>query len=175
MTEVLVERHAEEPLSELEVSRMSEAGRGCLDLYRVHWNRSVLSGDGRELVCFFSAADLESVRMVLRSQGSLRAKVWACTLRDAPGLSPDELAAANVFASWSFNEPIALEELDAIDASAAVCLRNHRVRFLRTFVASDRRRVIALCLAADAESVRLALRDAQRPVERVWAFRQFQP
>ncbi|HEY0463366.1 MAG TPA: nickel-binding protein [Polyangiaceae bacterium] len=175
MTEVLVERHAEQPLSELSMFRMSEAGSGCMDLHRVHWNRSLLSADGRELICHFSAADLESVRLVLKAQGSLRAEVWACSWRDAPGLSAHELAQANVFASWRFNAPIAPEELESIDASAAVCLRNHRVRFLRTFLASDRRRVICLCLAADAESVRLALRDAKPPVERVWAFRHFQP
>jgi len=113
--------------------------------------------------------------MVVKAQGSLRGRVWACLARDTPGLSNDELARANVFASWSFDEPVALEELESIDASAAVCLHNRRVRFLRTFITSDRRRVICLCLAADAESVRVALRDAKRPVERVWAFRQFHP
>ena len=113
--------------------------------------------------------------MVLRAQSSLRAEVWSCTLRDAPGLDQEQLARANVFASWRFDDPVALEELDSIDASAAVCLRNHRVRLLRTFIANDRRRVICLCLAADAESVRLALRDAKRPVERIWPLRQFYP
>ncbi len=175
MTEVLVERYAEQPLTDWELATMSENGSGCLDLHRVKWNRTLLSADARELVCHFTAADLESVRMVLKAQSSLRAEVRACTLRDAPGLTNDELAQANVFASWRFNGPVALEELESIDASAAVCLRNHRVRFLRTFIASDRQRAICLCLAADAESVRLALRDAARPVERVWAFRQFHP
>ena len=173
MTEVLVERYAEEPLTDSEFARMAAAGRGCLDLHRVHWYRTLLSADARELVCHFSAADLESVRMVLRAQGSLRAEVWSCAVRDAPGITNQELSQANVFASWRFDEPVALEELESIDASASVCLQNHRVRFLRTFVAADRRRVVCLCRAADAESVRLALRDASRPVERVWAFDQF--
>jgi len=175
MTDVLVERHAPEPLSEQGLLEMSEAGHGCMDLHRVHWNRTLLSADGRELICHFTAVDLESVRLVLRAQSSLRAEVWPCTLRDAPGLRPEQLAEANVFASWRFNEPVALEEIESIDASAAVCLSNHRVRLLRTFIANDRRRVICLCLAADAESVRLALRDAKRPVERIWPFLQFYP
>ena len=122
MTNVLVERHMDEPLSELELFRMSEAGQSCLELHRVRWDRSLLSADARELICHFDAADLESVRMVLRAQSSQRAEVWPCTLRDAPGLDQEQLARANVFASWRFNEPIALEELDSIDASAAVCL-----------------------------------------------------
>jgi hypothetical protein len=175
MTEVLVERHSEQPLTHADFVRMSTAASGCLELHRVHWRGSQVSADGRELVCQFSAADLESVRLVLKTQGSLRAQVWPCTLRDAPGLSPSELAESNVFASWSFEEPITLEELESIDPSSSVCLRNHRVRILRTFVASDRRRVVCLCQAADAESVRLALRDTTRPVERVWAYRQYLP
>jgi uncharacterized protein DUF4242 len=175
MTEVLVERHFEPPLNDGALAALSEKGSGCLDLHRVHWNRSLLSADGRELICDFAAPDLESVRMVVKAQGTPRAKVWSCTSRDALGLTNDELARANVLASWSFDEPVALAELESIDASTTVCLQNHRVRFLRTFIAGDRRRVIGLCLAADAESVRIALRDAARPVERVWAFRQFRP
>jgi hypothetical protein len=175
MTEVLVERHAPEPLSEWQLATMSEAGSGCLDLHRVEWHRTLLSADARELICHFTAADLESVRSVLRAQSSLRGEVWACTRRDAPGLSNAELLQANVFASWRFDEPVALEELEELDASTAVCLQNHRVRFLRTFISADRRRVVCLCLAADAESVRLALRDSKRPVERIFPFRQFNP
>jgi hypothetical protein len=175
MTEVLVERHSPEPLSEWELAAMSEAGIDCLDLHRVQWHRSLLSADGHELICHFTGADLESVRMVLKAQGSLRAEVWPCTWRGAPGLTNEDLGQANVFASWRFDEPAPLEELESIDASAAVCLQNHRVRFLGTFIANDRRRVICLCLAADAESVRLALRDAKRPVERIFPFSQFHP
>jgi len=175
MTDVLVERHMDEPLTDAEFLRMAQAAGGCLDLHRVEWNRSLLAADARHLVCHFTAVDLESVRRVVRAQSSGPAEVSACTLRDAPGLDSSALARANVLVSWRFSEPSALENLESMDASAAVCLRNHRVRFLRTFVASDRRRVICLCQAADAESVRLALRDAPRPVERIWAFRQFHP
>jgi len=175
MTEVLVERHAQQPLTDWDLAEMSEAGSGCLDLHRVDWHRTLLSADGHELVCHFSSADLESVRLVLKAQSSLRAEVWPCTRRDAPGISNDQLAEANVFASLRFDEPVPLEALEAIDASSAKCVQNQHVRLLRTFIASDRRRVSCLCLADDAESVRLALLDANQPVERVWAFRQFHP
>ena len=175
MTEVLVERYSEVPLTDTEIARMGEAASGCLDIHRVTWNRSLLSSDRRELICHFLAADLESVRFVIKAQGALHARVWSCTVRDLPGVTNDELARANVFASWSFDQPVALEELRAQGDAGAVCLQSHRVRFLRTFVSSDGRRMIYLCLAPDAESVRLALRDAKWPVERVWAFRQFHP
>jgi hypothetical protein len=175
MTEVVVERRSEQPLSHADFVSMSAAASGCLDLHRVLWRGSQLSADGHELICHFSAADLESVRLALKMQGPLRAEIWACAPRDAPGLGASELAQGNVFASWRFDEPPALEQLESIDASNAVCLQNHRVRSLRTFIAQSRRRVIGLYQAADAESLRLALREAKWPVERIWPYRQYLP
>jgi len=72
MTDVLVERHMDEPLTDAEFLRMAQAAGGCLDLHRVEWNRSLLAADARHLVCHFTAVDLESVR---RGAGSeLRAR-----------------------------------------------------------------------------------------------------
>ena len=175
MTDVLVERHAVEPLTDADILQMVEDARNCRTIHRVERHRSLLSTDGRELVCHLSSPDLESIRIGLRAQRPLAAELWSCTLRDAPDLTPDELAQSNVLASWRFEAPVTLEELESIDGSGTLCRSNHRVRFLRTFVALDRRRVLCLCRAADAESVRLALREAKWPVERVWAFRQFVP
>jgi uncharacterized protein DUF4242 len=175
MTDVLVERHAEEPLSDAEIARMAEAGGACREAHRVRWKGTLLSADARDLICHFAAADLESVRWVVKAQGTLRARIWSCTLRDQPDLTADELAQSNVYVSWQFDEPIAAEELESIEENGAVCLSSHRVRFLRTFVSNDRRRVVCLCRAADAESVRLALREAKPAVERVWPFRHIIP
>lgn len=174
MTEVLVESHWEVPRTDADVAMMIEDGSGCLALHRVRRNRSLLSADGRELVCHFSAADAESVRIALRALGAPRCSAWAGTLHDAPGLTDDELAQANVLVGSKFESSIGFLEL-ASEGDGAPCLQNHRVRFVRTFVSTDRRRMISLCRAPDAESVRIALREAKAPVERVWAFRQFHP
>jgi len=175
MTEVLVERHAERPLNEADLVQMRDDAVNCSNIHRVNRHSTLLSADGRQLLCHFSSPDLESVRLVIKAQRPLPAEVWACRVRDAAGLTAAELAQANVLASWRFTAPVALEELAPVDASAAVCLHNHRVRLLRTFVANDRRRVLGLFQAADAESVRLALREAEPPASCVWAFRQFLP
>ena len=174
MTEVLVERHYEEPLTDAVMATMVEDANGCLGLHRVHWNRSLLSSDGRDLVCHFSSADAESVRIALRALGARGATVWACTVHDAPGFTDDERASAKVLVSSRFEAPVAFEELTS-HLDGAVCLRNHRVSVVQTLLSTDRLRMISLCRAPDAESVRIALREAKAPVERVWAFRQFQP
>jgi hypothetical protein len=156
------------------MATMIEEGSGCLGLHRVHWNRSLLSSDGRDLICHFSSADAESVRIALRALGAQRASVWACTVRDAPGFEDEELALAKVLVSSTFEAPVGFDEL-AVQGDGAVCLQHHRVHVVRTLLSTDRRRMISLCRAPDAESVRIALREAKAPVERVWAFRQFHP
>jgi hypothetical protein len=175
MTEVLVERHWEAPLTDADMQGMFENAVGCLDIHRVGWNGSLLSADGRELFCHFSAPDAESVRIALHQARSPRGSVWAGTVHDAPGLTDDELARANVLVSRRFEEPVALRDIQALEDAGAGCLETHRVRFVRTFFSTDRRRMICLYHAPDAESVRIAQRAANMPVERIWTFRQFRP
>jgi len=174
MTEVLVERSYEEPLTDADMATMIQDGSGCLGLHRVRWNRSLLSWDGRDLICHFSSADAESVRIALKALGAQRATVWACTVHDAPGVTDEELALAKILVSSRFEAPVVFDELTT-QADGAVCLRSHRVRVVRTLLSTDRRRMLSLCHAPDAESVRIALREAKAPVERVWAFREFHP
>ena len=69
----------------------------------------------------------------------------------------------------SFAEPVAFEEIQAVEDRGAWCLEAHGVRFLRTFFSRDRRRMICLYEAPDAESVRLAEEKAGVPFERAWA------
>jgi hypothetical protein len=95
-------------------------------------------------------------------------------VHDAPGFTDDELAQANVLVSSRFEAPVTLEEL-AAKGDGAACLRDHRVRCVRVFFSIDRRRVLSLYRAPDAESVRIALREAKVPAERVWAVRHFLP
>ena len=175
MTEVLVERHWEAPLTDPDIRRMFENTVGCLGIHRVSWNGSLLSADGRELFCHFSGPDAESVRIAMHQAGSPRGWVWAGTVHDAPGFTDEELVRANVLVSRRFEEPVAFQEIRALEDAGAGCLETHRVRFVRTFFSSDRRRMICLYHAADAESVRVAQREAKMPLERVWAFRQFRP
>jgi len=117
----------------------------------------------------------ESVRIAMREAGSPRGAVWAGTVHDAPGLADDDLVRANVLVSRRFEAPVAFQAIQALEDAGAGCLETHRVRFARTFFSIDRRRMICLYSAPDAESVRIAQREAKMPIDRVWAFRQFRP
>jgi len=62
------------------------------------------------------------------------------------------------------------------DASRAClsfwCLEQHRVNWARSFLSTDGRRMLCFYGAPDAESVRLAQREAELPVDTVWGFQR---
>jgi hypothetical protein len=68
----------------------------------------------------------------------------------------------------SFEQPVAFEDIQAIEERGARCLEAHAVSFLRTYFSRDRRRMICLYEAPDAESVRLAQTTAGVPFQAVW-------
>jgi len=173
MTDVLVERHWEKALTDADIEAIFASAGGCLAAHRCDWHGSLLSADGHELFCHFSAPDAESVRIALNEAGSPRGAVWAGTLHDAPGFTEDELRQANVVVTRRFEEPAVFAEVQALEEAGAGCLENHRVRFVRTYFSADHKRMICLYRAPDAESVRIAQREAGMPVERVWSFRQY--
>ena len=175
MTEVFLERQLTPPLDPTGVHALVAGGQPCFQLHRVQWQRSFLAGDGQRMLCWFRGPDAESVRIALRSAGAETDGLWAGTVHDAPDLSPELLAGANVAVVRSFAEPVALEEIQAIEDAGAWCLETHRVKFARTFFSRDRQRMICFYQAPDAESVRLAQRQAGMPVESVWAFASVEP
>ena len=75
----------------------------------------------------------------------------------------------------SWDQPVTLEEIQAVEDAGAWCLETHNVKFVRTFFALDRKRMLCLYQAPDAESVRLAQRQAEMPVDSVWACQPVRP
>jgi len=175
MTEVFLERSFDIPVSFPEALQMLQSGQACLGLHRVDWRVSLLSADGRQMICRFSGPDAESVRIALRQAEADSGITWPGTVHDAPGLTPADLDAANVLVTRAFDLPVALEEVQSIEDAGAWCLETHNVTFVRTFFSMDRRRMVCIYRAPDAESVRLAQRQAGMPVDRVWGFKPVCP
>lgn len=67
-----------------------------------------------------------------------------------------------------FEEPLDLD-FEALKKRAASCPEAHRVRYLRAYVSSDRRRMVCIFEATDAETVRVLNRHVGVPMERAWA------
>ena len=167
MTHLILERAFDPPRSLADVHEGIRGSGWCFDLYQVAWQGSFLSADGRTMVCSFGAPDVESARVALRKTGADTRRLWAASVHDAP--SPGN---PNVIVERSFSAPDTFERLKAIVDTKAWCLEQHRVNWARSFLSTDGRRMLCFYGAPDAESVRLAQREAELPVDTVWGFQR---
>lgn len=170
MEEVILQRVFEPPMSHSDFFNMAGEALGCMDLYRVEWQESLLSADGSRLVCRFSAPDSESLRQMSRSDGAAEKQVWTGTVHR----TPDE-GLATVVVERRFEAPASMDELQAREDAASWCLEQHRVEFVRSFFSTDKKTMICLYRAPDAESVRLAQGQANMPFDSIWACEHFTP
>jgi hypothetical protein len=184
MTNAILEREFDIPLSREDFGEMAARSGGCFGLHAVDWQHSMLAAGGRKLICWFQSRDLESVRIVLRSDDGdisdiwpgveMSMNLWSGTVHDAPDADVEAIRTANVVVERRWDEPVALEDIQAIEDAGASCLEMRNVRFLRTFFANDRKRMLCLYSAPDAESVRQAQHEAGMPVENVWSFERLE-
>lgn len=175
MADVFLERDFDPPITPADLHAAWLGGMDCLRLHRVEWKGSLLSADGRKLVCHFQAPDAESARIALRSGGADIHRLWPGTIHNAPNLLSLTVDSANVLVRRSFAEPVSLTEIQAREDAGATCLEVRHVKLVRTCFSTDRRRMLCLYRAPDAESVREAQRYAGMPVEDVWGFAALLP
>jgi len=170
MTDLILERTFDPPLSIPDVHQRVRSSEWCFDLHRLDWHASFLSADGRTMVCSFAAPDAESARIALRTTGADVQRLWTASLHE--GFSQ---ADPNVLIERSFDAPQTFEPLKAIVADKAWCLAQHRAEWVRSFLSTDGRRMVCLYRAPDLEAVRVAQREAGLPFERLWAFERVGP
>jgi hypothetical protein len=173
MVPVVSERPIDPPIGLDEVRAMEAQAAWCMEQYRVRHALTLLRRDGRHLVCLFEAPDAEAVRSVLQRVGAQIEHAWTATVHAPPShplTAPLQVDGQSlVVVERSFAEPTELAAVQAIEDRSAWCLDQHRVRFLRTFFSTDRRRMLCVYAAPDAEAVRLAQTQAGMPFERAWA------
>lgn len=175
MTDVFMERLWPQPQADADMQTMMKE-MGCMAIHRIEWCGSLLSADGCEMFCHFRAPDAESLRIAMRSLPLPPARIWACTVHDmTPDPTPDALARTKVVVCHEFDEPADVHARELSESVNMGCFQIHRVRRLRSYLSTDRRRMFSLYEAPDAESVRLVQREAGLPPDRVWAVRRFAP
>lgn len=170
MVDVVVEREFANAITGEDFNTIALEGMDCFATYRANWHESLLSDEGKNLLCCFAAPDLETIRMLTEDVGVVRRRLWATTIHDT-----GKQGTPNVVVERQFDEPVAMEELQAVEDAGAWCLDLHNVTFLRSYFSTDKKRMICLYKAPDAESVRLAQRQANMPFTRVWSGRRFSP
>jgi hypothetical protein len=73
-----------------------------------------------------------------------------------------------VLVERAFESPREFAELRAQEDAATFCFNTHGVKYLQSFFARDRQRLVCLFDAPDAEAVRITQRVVGLPVEHVW-------
>lgn len=171
MDVVMFERQLDPPAAISDVHDMQRAAAWCMEQYRVRHRTSLLSHDGRLLTCAFDAPDAEAVRSVARTIGVAFERLWPASVHAPADFSLDAPfpAAGTVVVERQFAERVEFATLQEIEDRGAWCLARHRVRFLRSYFARDRQRMLCVYEAPDAESVREAQRQAGMPFEKAWA------
>lgn len=165
MTHLILERSFDPPLTREDVITVAKSVGWCYQTHGVHWHGSMLGEGGRAVVCRFESADAESTRLALRQTQADMSRFWVSTVHEAP-----DPVTPNVVVEREFDDPADLSALQAEEDSKQWCLDAHGVRFARTYFSQDRKRMLCLYAAADAEAVRLAQQKAGMPFNRVWAF-----
>jgi hypothetical protein len=167
MEHVVAERVFDAPVTPDDLRALAAQGRWCLEQNRVTAVRSYLSGEGRKTVCFFDAPDAEAVRRVNQQTEAPAVRVWSASVL-GPAADASDGARAVIVVERSFAEPVAFDDVAAREEAGAWCLDANRVRFLRSYFSSDRRRMLCLYQAPDAEAVRRAQKQIGMPVDTVW-------
>lgn len=176
MERIVVERRFDQPITYDLYDRIRREGQWCLDKYRVDYHATYLSADGRQTVCVFDAPDAEALRSVSRTLGGPEGSAWAAIFRLPEGVTPshDGTACAGrpgletVVVERRFDSPVTFAEIEAIPERGAWCLETHRVGYLCSYFARDRRRMLCIYEAPDTEAVRLAQINRNMPFTRAW-------
>jgi len=76
---------------------------------------------------------------------------------------------ALVIVERSFEEPQVFDDLQAAESAVAWCLEQNSVTFLRSYFAVDRKRMICLYEAPDAEAVRRTQKEGGLSYTRIYS------
>lgn len=68
-----------------------------------------------------------------------------------------------------FEEPTAFADVAALEEAVGWCLKQHQVEFLVSYFSADRRRMVCLYEAPDAEAVRRTQVQGKLPFEAIWS------
>ena len=75
---------------------------------------------------------------------------------------------AHLIVEQTFDPPLTDDEHSRLGQRLDPCLESHGARWVRSYLSSDRRRMVCEFEAADAEAVRHSYRSAGVTFDRVW-------
>ncbi|HKX55515.1 MAG TPA: NAD(P)/FAD-dependent oxidoreductase, partial [Xanthomonadales bacterium] len=134
------------PLNADGVRKLSR--HACLDIHRVQWLRSCLDESGLRMLNWYQAQDAESVRLVLRQQGSPEAAVWPVDVFGDPTDEALSEPGSRVIFEWHPPVP------DQFHTSGPLTLEGSRIRLFKPRCVAP---VIGVMPAAEAPGLQRQL------------------
>ena len=165
---VVVERKFEQPVQFEDIQALEGAGSWCLNAHRVRFLKALFSRDRRRMLGLYEAPDAEAVRL---AEGEARVpfdRAWTCSHLRNDSTSDQTPAAEFVVAERLFPEPVTPEFVANALREKGWCLDLHRAEYVESYLATDGLRMVCVFRAPDAESVRLANKQADVPYTNVW-------
>lgn len=175
MAVVIVERAFAEPETFAAINARGDRGTWCYELYGIRFDGAYFAADGRRMICTYEAPDAESVRTAQRSVDLPVSRVWSATFHRAVESAATDTAMTEVIVERGFETPVDIDALQAREDAGQWCLDLHGVRFRHSYLALDRKRMLCLYRAPDAEAVRIAQRRIDMPVDGIWSARRHEP
>lgn len=177
MATVLVERSFPQAVSLAQIEDIHHGIAWCLDAHAATPLFHGIDASRTRALCVYAAPDVEAIRRVgRRMQVAPETRVWAASVHGpwpAGAAVPALTAQESTFALLDrvFDRPVAFADFGEAEAAHNSCLAIYGVRFLATFFAVDRTRMVCLYAAPDLEAVRGVNRTASYPFTEVWAAR----
>jgi len=178
---VVVERAWEEPAEIAAIQAIEDRGAWCLQRHAVRFVRSYFSADRRRMICLYEAPDAEAVRAAQQQAGMPLTRVWTATILEsgpAPASLPEVRTPGSreiVVVERTLPEPLDAAEQAVVASRMDRCLGLHGVEYLRAHLSLDRQRMVCVFRGPDAESVRIANRQADAPFDRAWSATLHEP
>jgi cyclohexanone monooxygenase len=151
------------------------ARHACLDLHRVQWLRSYLATNGVQMLCWYRAPDAESVRLVLRQQGSAGAAVWPAEDSGAADTEPLDVARDCVAVELHVETPPDPEVVASTRAAIVAALEAAGHMCWRVFASRKGARLVCLVDGEDETAVTACLRSAGMTPSNVWRCVELDP
>ncbi len=134
MTDLFLERMFKPSINPDTVYSMALEAMDCFGTHRVEWQRSCLSNRGHKMVCWFRAPDMESARIAMRQSDIDQRVLWRGSVHDKPGLGGRGTRRRQCPGRTALRQPVALQEIQAIEDAGMWCLETRNVSFRPNFL-----------------------------------------
>jgi cyclohexanone monooxygenase len=151
------------------------ARHACLDLHRVQWIRAFLAEDGTRMFCWYRALDAESVRLVLRQQGSTGAVVWPAELGGATDDGPLESAREALALEFEIEPAVNGEAMASTMNAVLAALKAGGNGICRAFAARKGTRLVCLVSTSEPKAVNARVESSATQPTRLWRCLEIDP